>query len=353
MFLVDPQTGLVKPVSGRALRADMKGEDEPEELEEELFQQQIEVNTEPATELTELRAHLVAGRERAAEAAIAAGAALLAVPTALFASTAGEVMTPKARYQRMLDLYGEVGRRAPVCGMHVHVGVEDDDEGVRVLDHIQPWLPVLVALSANSPFDHGVDTSYASWREQVWDSWPSTGPVEPFGDADGYHRAVQRLVDTGAIIDKAMVYFDARLAEHYDTVEVRVADVCTDVDDAMVIAALTRALVETTAITESPDEPWRIEVLRAGRWLARRFGLTATLLEPRTAEQRPAREVVEGLLDHVDEALRAAGDHEVVRDGVERLIRDGGGAGRQRAVAGDDMDLDAVVQDLLRRTRAE
>ena len=216
----------------------------------------------------------------------------------------GEVVTPKSRYQHMLDLYGEVGRRAPVCGMHVHVGIDDDDEGVRVLDQIQPWLPVLVALSANSPFDHGVDTSYASWREQVWDGWPSTGPVEPFVDADGYHRAVQRLVDSGAVIDKAMVYFDARLAEHYDTVEIRVADVCTDIDDALVVAALTRALVETTAATESTDEPWRIEMLRAGRWLARRYGVTGALLDPRTAEPRPAREVVELLLDHVAEALR-------------------------------------------------
>ena len=351
MLLVDPQTGLVKPVSDRVVRADERGEDEPEELEQELFLQQIEVNSEPTTDLIELRAHLVAGRERAAQAADAAGAAILAAPTALFATTVGEVVTPKERYQRMLDLYGEVGRRAPVCGMHVHVGIDDDDEGVRVLDQIQPWLPVLVALSANSPFDHGVDTSYASWREQVWDAWPSTGPLEPFGDADGYHRAVQRLVGTGAVIDKAMVYFDARLAERYDTVEVRVADVCTDVDDAIVIAALTRALVETSA--ESTEEPWRVEMLRAGRWMARRYGVTGALLDPRTAEQRPAREVVELLLDHVAGALEAAGDDGVARDGVEGLLRDGGGAGRQRAVAGDDLDLDAVAHDLLRRTRAE
>ena len=353
MLLVDPQTGLVKPVSGQAIRADDNGEDEPEELEQELFLQQIEVNSEPTTDLTELRAHLVAGRERAAQAARAAGAAILAVPTSLFATTMGEVVTPKPRYQHMLDLYGEVGRRAPVCGMHVHVGIDDDDQGVRILDQIQPWLPVLVALSANSPFDHGVDTSYASWREQVWDGWPSTGPVEPFGDADGYHSAVERLVDSGAVIDKAMVYFDARLAERYDTVEIRVADVCTDIDDALVVAALTRALVATWAHTESTDEPWRIEMLRAGRWLARRYGVTGSLLDPRTAEPRPAREVVEVLLDHVGEGLRTAGDDEVVRDGVERLIRDGGGAGRQRAIAGHDLDLDALVQDLLRRTQAE
>src|SRR5688500_7784258 len=179
MFLVDPQTCLLLPVSARAMTADEREDDQPEELEQELFLQQIEINTEPAHSLAELRAHLAAGRERAAKAAEGAGALVMAVPTPLFAGHEGDV-TPKPRYQQMLDMYGEVGKRGPVCGMHVHVEVDDDDEGIRILDRIQPWLPVLVALSANSPFNRGVDTSYASWREQVWDGWPSAGPVEPF-----------------------------------------------------------------------------------------------------------------------------------------------------------------------------
>jgi len=351
MFLVDSQTCHILPVSARAIRADEREDDQPEELEQEIFLQQIEINTEPTDSLGELRAHLVAGRERAASAADKAGAAVIAVPTPLFAGHDGDV-TPKPRYQEMLDMYGEVGRRGPVCGMHVHVEVDDDDEGVRIVDQLQPWLPVLVALSANSPFNKGVDTSYASWREQEWDGWPSAGPVERFGDAAGYHEAVRRLTGSDAIIDKAMVYFDVRLAELHPTVEVRVADVCTEIDDALVVAALTRALVETMASADEPAPPWRIELLRAGRWLARRYGVTGSLLDPRKGSPRPAAEVVNFVLDHVADALRAAGDEDTVREGVERLLHDGGGAGRQRAVAGDDTDLDAVGQDLLRRTRA-
>ena len=354
MFLVDPRTGHIVPVSARAMEADKRQDEQheqPEELEQELHLQQIEINTEPTHSLSELRAHLAAGRERAASAAVRAGAALLAVPTPLFTGSEGEV-TPNPRYQQMLDLYGEVGNRGPVCGMHVHAEIENDDEGVRVIDHIQPWLPVLVALSANSPFYKGADTSYASWREQVWDGWPSAGPSQPFGDAASYHEAIRRLIRSEAILDKAMVYFDVRLATDHPTVEVRVADICTDIDDALLIAAVTRALVETTATTDETTEPWRVEMLRAGRFMARRFGLTGALLDPRTAEPRPAAEVVSLALDHVGDALRAAGDEDVVRDGVERLLRDGGGAGRQRKVAGDRLDLDAVAQDLLRRTQA-
>ena len=351
MFLVDPETFHIRPVSARAMTADEREDDQPEELEQELFLQQIEINTEPAHSLGELRAHLAAGRERAAKAAESAGAAVIAVPTPLFAGHEGD-LTPKPRYQQMLGLYGEVGKRGPVCGMHVHVEIDDDDEGVQILDRVQPWLPVLVALSANSPFNRGVDTSYASWREQVWDGWPSAGPVEPFGDAATYHEAVGRLVGSEAILDEAMVYFDVRLSAEHPTVEIRVADVCTDIDDALVVAALTRALVETMTIEDDPVTPWRVELLRAGRWLARRYGVTGSLLDPRTGSPRPAADVVGSLLDHVAEPLRAADDEEVVRDGVERLLHDGGGAGRQRAAAGDDTDLDAVAQDLLHRTQA-
>ena len=351
MFLVDPQTCLLLPVSARAMRADEREDDQPEELEQELFLQQIEINTEPAHPLSELRAHLVAGRLRAVSAAESADAAVIAVPTPLFADRGGD-LTPKPRYQKMLDMYGEVGKRGPVCGMHVHVEIDSDDEGVRILDRIQPWLPVLVALSANSPFNRGVDTSYASWREQVWDGWPSAGPVEAFGDAKTYHEAVRQLIGSEAILDEAMVYFDARLAAAHPTVEIRVADVCTDIDDALVVAALTRALVETMAAADDPDPPWRIELLRAGRWLARRYGVTGSLLDPHTGTPRPAAQVCDVVLDHVADALRDAGDEELVRDGVQQLLNDGGGAGRQRAAAGDDIDLDAVAQDLLRRTQA-
>ena len=351
LFLVDPQTLRVLPVSSGVLEADERQLNRPEDLEQELFLEQIEVNTEPTTDLRELREHLVAGRERAAKAAEDAGAAVVAMPTSLLAHSGLEV-TPKPRYERMLDLYGEVGRRGQVCGMHVHVEVADDEEGVHILDRIQPWLPVLVALAANSPFQDGVDTNYASWREQVWDAWPSAGPVEPFGNPAGYHEVVRRLVDSGAAIDEAMVYFDVRLAEDYPTVEIRVADVCTDVDDVLTVAALTRALVETVASDPEPALPWRVEMLRASRWLARRYGLTGELLDPRTQQRRPAGEVVDLLLAYVAEPLRAAGDDEQVRGGVERLLRDGGGAGRQRATAGTEVNLDAAARDLLERTRA-
>ena len=112
----------------------------------------------------------------------------------------------------MVDTFGEIGRGGGTCGMHVHVAIESDEEGVGVIDRIAPWLPVLLAVSANSPFVDGRDSGYASWRAQMWARWPSAGPTEPFGSAQAYHEASRFLLEAGAARDQGMLYFDARLS---------------------------------------------------------------------------------------------------------------------------------------------
>jgi carboxylate-amine ligase len=137
----------------------------------------------------------------------------------------------------------------------VHVQVADDDEGVAVLDRIRVWLPVLTALSANSPFWLGADSGYASYRSQAWGRWPSAGATELFGDAAAYRRLVGDVLATGTVLDDGMLYFDARLSASWPTVEVRVADVCLRAEDAVTLAGLTRALVETAARDAADGRP--------------------------------------------------------------------------------------------------
>jgi carboxylate-amine ligase len=262
-------------------------------------------------------------------------------------------VTPKERYRTMLNRFGEVGQQGLVCATHVHVSV-DEHEVIGIIDDLRAWLPLLVAVSANSPYAHGVDTGYASWREQLWDGWPSAGPVEPFGDLSGYRDAVRALVASGAALDEAMVYFDARVARNFPTVEIRVADVCTDLDDTILVAELARALVETAARSRADGhvpEPWRVELLRAARWRARRDGLTGSLVDPGTRALAPAGQALEGLLEHVRPVLDEHGTTALVEDGFHRLLRDGTGSERQRVVAAR-ADLTAVVDDLVERTRA-
>jgi len=154
------------------------------------------------------------------------------------------------RYQRMMRTFGSTAAEQLTCGCHVHVTVGSDDEGVAALDRIRPWLAPLLALSANSPFWDGRDSGYGSYRSQVWGRWPSAGPTELFGTAKRYREVAEALLATDTVLDEGMLYFDARLSRRHPTLEIRVADVCREPDDAVLIAGLTRALVDT-AVAEA------------------------------------------------------------------------------------------------------
>lgn len=362
LLLVNPETFRLEGVSHRALSAYVENHRrlagaarEPsngKDLEQELFLQQLETAPAPCAGLDALKAEIWRCRRAASDAAGAVGARVVAVGTPVLGGS-DVTVTQKPRYERIVHEFGEIGRQGAVCGMHVHVNVDNDDEAVAVLDRIRPWLPVLLAISANSPFWHGRDTGYASWRSQVWKRWPSAGPSEPFGDPAGYRAAVADLIASGAAIDTGMLYFDARLAESYPTVEIRVADVCTEVDDAVLIAALCRGLVETVAGEWRggvPSPVWRTDLLRAAHWRGGRDGMSHHLVDPTDRRAKPAREVLESLIDRVSPALVAAGDLRVVKDATERLLAGGAGAGRQRAVRAAHGSLEAVVADLGERT---
>jgi carboxylate-amine ligase len=261
--------------------------------------------------------------------------------------------TRNPRYERIVHDFGATAERMVVCGMHVHVDVSDEDEGVGVLDGVRPWLPVLLALSVNSPFAWGRDTGHASWRSQVWGRWPTAGPTEPYGNAEAYRAATQALVESRAALDRGMLYLDARLAEAYPTVEIRVADVCTQVEDAVLVAALTRALTETAAAEWRRGEAapaWRTELVRAASWRASRFGMSDKLLHPVNRTLVPAREASLALMHHTADALDEAGDRGRVAALFEELTRRGSGAARQHAAAAAGGSLEAVVDDLARRT---
>jgi carboxylate-amine ligase len=351
MFLIDPRTRRLAPVSDRVIHATRAAEDD---LDQELFLQQLEIRTRPHTDLAALWWDLVEERRLASESAESVGAELASVGTPVLPHEDGRT-TPKRRYVTMLETFGTiVGQGGLVCGTHVHVHV-NEDEAVGIIDEIQPWLPLLAALSVNSPYYRGEDTGYASWRRQLYDGWPSAGPVEPFGDLEGYSEAARELIASGAAMDEGMLYFDARLSRNFPTIEIRVADACTNLDDTVLIAELARGLIETIARSRAAGEisaPWRVELLRAARWRARRNGLTEFLLDPTTRALVPAEKALAGLVDHLRPVLDDNGTTQLVTDGVRRLLVDGTGAERQRAVAARSSDLTAVVDDVIRRTRA-
>jgi carboxylate-amine ligase len=313
----------------------------------ELQQQQLEIDTPPRTRLTDLEADLRAWRTAAARAAEESGARVVASGTSL--QPVRPRVTRDDRYERMVERFGLTAAEQLTCGCHVHVGVESDEEGVAVLDRIRPWLPVLLAISANSPYWQGEDTGYASFRSQAWTRWPSAGPTEPFGSASAYHERVAAMVASGVLLDEGMVYFDARLSAAYPTVEVRATDVCLDVRDSVLVAALVRALTETAARAwragrAAPDVP--VALLRLAMWQAGREALDGSLLDPATSRPRPAREVVDALVEHVRPALEDDGDRLLVEQRLEGVLARGTGARRQRTAYARTGDLGRVAQEL-------
>ncbi|MCP9971189.1 MULTISPECIES: carboxylate-amine ligase [Actinomadura] len=360
LLLVDPENGAPQAVSGSVIRYARRHDElfltggrRSNPLETELQREQLETATPVCTSLGEVSEHVRSARLAAAESAAGAGVAVAALATSPVSVRPS--LTPTHRYLRMADAYGPTADEQLTCGCHVHVGVESPDEGVAVLDRIRPWLPPLLALSANSPFWQGADTGYDSWRHQVWSRWPSSGPTELFGSAEGYRATVEALLATGALVDEGMIYFDARLSRRYPTVEIRVPDVCLRADDAVLVAALVRALVDTAAAAwrsgERPD-PVRADLMRLAMWRAGRSGLRDDLVHPCTRRAAPAREVVGALLDHLSPALDRSGDLGTVAGLLRDVLERGNGAQRQRADFTRTHDVTAVVTSAVEQTIA-
>jgi YbdK family carboxylate-amine ligase len=314
---------------------------------------QIEVATPVCTTLAQVRAHLIRLRRTADAAVSRHGCRLLAAGTHPFGSWREQRLTPKARYIELLERWGMLALQQNINGCHVHVGIADPDLRAAVSDHCRPWLPVLLALTASSPFWEGVDTGYASYRSQWYSRWPIAGPPPVLGDDAGFRLRVGELTAVGAISDASFLYWDVRPSARYPTLEFRVADVCPLVDDAVLHAGLVRALARTMAarvtagvpVPELPDH-----IARAARWRAARYGLEECLYDPVERRLRPAAEVVGSLLDTVADVLRAYGEEDEVAGLLAAALARGSSASRQRMLAHARGDLTEVTRTLVDET---
>ncbi|MEU6313086.1 glutamate--cysteine ligase [Streptomyces sp. NPDC047014] len=359
LLLVDAETGAPRAVSAAVLAAaDRQAWQQPgtdgrpeHEFEKELHKEQLEFATKPITEMGELQDEIVRIRGEAARHAASAGAVVAAVATSPLPVQPSLSVGP--RYRWLGEQFGLTAQEQLTCGCHVHVSVASDEEGVAVLDRIRPWLAVLTAMSANSPFWQGEDSAYAGYRSRVWNRWPSAGPVGIFGSADRYHEQVREMVDTGVLRDEGMIYFDARLSATYPTVEVRVADVCLEPTTPVLLAALIRGLVETASRAwQDGRPPARVStsLLRLAAWRAARSGLDGPLLHPETMRETSAEHAVEALYQHVREALKDHDDDERVREGIAHLHEHGNGARIQRRLLAEGTDLGSVVTHCAKMT---
>jgi carboxylate-amine ligase len=222
---------------------------------------------------------------------------------------------------------------------------------VGVLNHLRPWLPTLLAVSVNSPFDQGRDSGYGSWRIQAQARFPGAGVPPWFASAAAYEQRLHRLVELGALADPGTTYWLARPSQRLPTVEIRAADAASTVDEAVLQAAIGRALVHTAlAELDAGREAPQIDdqLCAAALWSAARYGLHGPGIHPWDERRVAATSLLEELLNRVRPALEEAGDLATVRRSVRRLGHDGTGAARQREAAVHG--LPSVVDMLVRQT---
>lgn len=310
----------------------------------ELTLSQVETVTAVSSDVREVITRAGRLRDVVAVAARTQGLALTASGTPVLGAAAEQLVADDERYLALRTRAAGLVPQQLIAGMHVHVGVggarrdaaeADDEARVEIVDTLRPWLGVLLALTANSPYWLGEDTGFASYRQVHWQRWPVAGPPPRVHDAEHWHRAVAELVATGVVDDASFVYWDVRLATRFPTVEVRVADVQATTDDAATYTALVRGLAAAAVLAHRPGPTSRLDVpqhaLRAAMWRAARYGLTERLVDPTSATLQPAAEVLGSLVEAARPGLQLTGDLGLVVDGLRRVALDGNGAQRQRA----------------------
>ena len=329
--LVDAETFVLTPSAGLSAAA-LRGEAGPH-VKAEITTSQLEAATGICTTLAQVRTELVTARGEAAGAAAQAGLALLASSTHPFDSWRAQQLTHSPRYEAMVERWAVLATQQDIAGCHVHVGVPDLERAVAVMDRARPYLSVLLAMTGSSPFHDALDTGYDSYRTQWWSRWPITGTPGYFGSAERFSEVVDGLVASGVIGDGSHLYWDLRPSWHLPTVEFRLADVCTTLDDAVLHAGLVRSLVRVLAGRAERGEVCpqpRPELLRAARWRAARHGLGGELFDPVLETLVDARVAVRRLVAELEEDLRGHGEWEEVTELVQGLLSRGTSAARQR-----------------------
>lgn len=333
-----------------------------DQVSPEFLRAQIEVGTRVCRSIAEARDDLSRLRATVADVAARHGLAPIAAATHPFADWHDQKHTDKERYNVLARDLQALARRLVICGLHVHLGIEDEDLRIDLMGQARYFMPHLLALSASSPFWGGLETGLMSYRLSVFDGLPRTGIPDLFESYGEYQRLVGQMVSAGLIEDASKLWWDVRPSARFPTLEMRICDVCTRLDDAITIAAIYVCLIRMLYRLRQGNQRWRIyprTLIDENRWLAQRHGPGGELVDFGKGEPVPYPELLEEIVEIVDEDAQALGcvaEVEHARDIVAR----GTSAQRQLAVyrsaleAGADTAaaLRAVVDWLIEETVA-
>lgn len=326
----------------------------------EFLTSQIEVGTRVCANIAAVREALIELRRCVIEVADAYGLAPLAVSTHPFASWAAQKHTQRSRYDALSEEMQAAAQRLLICGMHVHVGIEDDELRIDLMNQASYFLPHLLAMSCSSPFWEGKDTGLKSYRLTVFDALPRTGLPERFSSFAEYERFVQIFVRSGVIEDATKIWWDIRPSARYPTLETRVMDVCTDLDDTLCLTAFVVCLLRMLYRLRLGNQRWRTytpTLIGENRWRAMRYSFDQGLIDLGRRRVIPFPHLLEELIELVREDAEAL-DCVAEIEHARRILRNGTSAHaqlevykRSREQGADAQEaLRAVVDDLIERT---
>jgi len=304
----------------------------PNQVTHEFLRSQIEIGTPVCRDITEARAQLGELRQQVAAIAAQFDLAIIAAATHPLAFWCDQQHTPQARYDLLAEDLQGVVRRLVTCGMHVHVGIDDDDLRIDLMNQCVYFLPHLLALSTSSPFWGGDDTGLKSYRLSVFNELPRTGLPDRFNSYAEYQRHVDVLTRTGLIKDASMLWWDLRPSCKYPTLEMRITDVCTSLDDAIAIAALYQATLRMLYNLRSRNQRWRQYapmLIHENRWRAQRYGTDEGMIDFGQSHKLPFPQLLDEWLEMIDEAAQQLDCQSAVQQARAILAR-GTSADRQR-----------------------
>lgn len=319
----------------------------------EFLRCQVEVGTRVCKTVADARSDLKNLRRTIAEIADGFGLAPLAVSCHPTADWKEQHHTDRERYNELRSNLGGVARRMLISGMHVHVGIEDDDLRIDLMNQAGYFLPHLLALSCSSPFWQGEDTGLASYRLTVFDNLPRTGLPPRLESYSSFRRAVNAIVSTGAIEDATKIWWDLRPSDRFPTLETRICDMCPRLEDVLTLAALIQCLMRMLWRLKTKNQRWRIYdhfLVDENRWRAQRYGMREGLIDFGRSEVVPFDALIEEMIELLTEDAVAMDCLDEVHRARE-IFAAGNSAERQRRVyaeAKKDGNADAAMQAVLR-----
>jgi len=333
-----------------ASSAELEGQVSPEFL-----RCQVEVGTRKCADITEARADLARLRGTIARLAAEEGLAPIAAACHPSADWKEQHHTPKDRYDALKGELAGVAERMLICGMHVHIGLDDDELRIDLMNQVSYFLPHILALSASSAFWQGRDTGLASYRLTVFDNLPRTGLPPRLASWSDYRRSVDTLINCGLIEDTTKIWWDVRPAHRFPTLEVRICDTSPRLDHAISIAAIVQCIMRMLWRLRTQNQRWRIYeafLINENRWRAQRYGLQSELIDFGLGRLVPYADLFDELIEVLTpdaEALGCLPELEAARD----ILATGNGADRQRAAytaaRSEGLDHDAALARVTQR----